>query len=230
MDALGLRGCIGRVTICLMGRKRTGQVEIVEWGGHRWRRWPDSKRRADRVYFKRNGKYLHRAIWAAEYGPIPVGHHIHHADGNASNNAIDNMECVTPKQHAAEHWTAERAAAAVAVLVRVNHLAKAWHRSPEGREWHREHARAVAENRVAVGHVCVVCAKQFRSVGDATICSGKCFASQRRDSGVDDVELRCPECGRVFRRNKYAKPGCCSRSCAARKANRERHGLQPDRC
>jgi hypothetical protein len=33
------------------------------------------------------------------YGPIPIGHEIHHKDSNHSNNHIDNLQCVTVEEH-----------------------------------------------------------------------------------------------------------------------------------
>lgn len=56
-------------------------------------------------YFK--GKYywelVHRLVYeGVSGGPIPDGLQINHKDGNRVNNAISNLELVTPKQNA-EH-------------------------------------------------------------------------------------------------------------------------------
>lgn len=40
----------------------------------------------------------------------PKGYHIHHIDGNASNNHIDNLTILTIKQHVQEHWDMWKAA------------------------------------------------------------------------------------------------------------------------
>ena len=42
-------------------------------------------------YFRSARKFLHRAIWESANGPIPVGHHIHHLDGDPSNNVLGNL-------------------------------------------------------------------------------------------------------------------------------------------
>lgn len=42
---------------------------------------------------------IYRRIYEQNYGPIPKGHHIHHIDGDHSNNHIDNLQCVSPQEH-----------------------------------------------------------------------------------------------------------------------------------
>ena len=42
-------------------------------------------------YFQRKGKRLHRTVWEFHNGTIPKGYHVHHKDGNRSNNAIENL-------------------------------------------------------------------------------------------------------------------------------------------
>ena len=67
------------------------------------------------MYFKRteNGqpKWLHRAIWESAFGAIPPKHHIHHADENPFNNALENLVCVLGSKHLSRHglerWESE---------------------------------------------------------------------------------------------------------------------------
>lgn len=42
---------------------------------------------------------VHRLVWAALRGPIPQGMEINHIDGNPGNNAVDNLELVTPAEN-----------------------------------------------------------------------------------------------------------------------------------
>ena len=46
---------------------------------------------------------IHRACWEAYRGPIPKGHVIHHIDGNRTNNAIENLVCMTNGEHIGLH-------------------------------------------------------------------------------------------------------------------------------
>jgi hypothetical protein len=54
---------------------------------------------------KRKSKSIskHRLIWIKQNGPIEKGLIIHHKDFNKNNNEIDNLECLTPKEHRQKH-------------------------------------------------------------------------------------------------------------------------------
>lgn len=43
--------------------------------------------------------YAHRLVWEVVHGPIPEGFHVDHLDGNARNNAIGNLEMITPAEN-----------------------------------------------------------------------------------------------------------------------------------
>ena len=201
------------------------RVEAVEFQGVRYRRYPDSRRLSDANYFKSStGTSLHRAVWAFHNGPIPPGHHVHHVDGNTGNNDISNLECVPAAVHLREHMlTPERLAKSRAAIELARPAAAEWHRSEAGKAFHSKLGRASWDGRVGAERECVVCGGKFHSrTGRATVCSNRCFAAQRRSSGVDDADFTCPECGATFRANKYSKQVMCSRSCATKKNNRDR--------
>ena len=48
-----------------------------------------------------NTRYVHRLVWIAFNGSIPEGKFINHIDGIKSNNSLDNLELVTPKENTA---------------------------------------------------------------------------------------------------------------------------------
>ena len=50
-----------------------------------------------------NRSQLHRDTWIFFNGPIPDGWDVHHVDGNPSNNAIGNLECLPKKEHGKVH-------------------------------------------------------------------------------------------------------------------------------
>ena len=62
---------------------------------------------------KRGWALLHRLVWYEAHGPIPPGHFIHHKDGNALNNRLRNLVCVTRAEHNRLH-AAERQAKQIA--------------------------------------------------------------------------------------------------------------------
>ncbi len=45
----------------------------------------------------------HRAVWEDAFGPIPPGYVVHHIDGNETNNALDNLQCMTTQAHSSIH-------------------------------------------------------------------------------------------------------------------------------
>lgn len=54
-------------------------------------------------YFGSSKDVLHRDVWKFYNGEIPKGHHIHHKDGNKSNNHINNLECISSSDHSKLH-------------------------------------------------------------------------------------------------------------------------------
>lgn len=119
-------------------------TETVYFNGRKYNRYPESPNPAHRRYFARAGARLHRDVWEHHNGAIPDGHHIHHIDGDTSNNDISNLECIPAADHRSEHReslrernTSERQRQH---LHRIRSKAAEWHKSDEGREWHRQHA------------------------------------------------------------------------------------------
>lgn len=44
-----------------------------------------------------------RDVWEKEVGPIPEGFHIHHVDGDHTNNDVSNLVALSPRAHAHLH-------------------------------------------------------------------------------------------------------------------------------
>jgi hypothetical protein len=177
--------------------------EIVEYNGVRYYRYPDAKRPSDRRYFKRQGRYLHRAMWEDANGSIPDGFEVHHKDRDTGHNQLDNFELLDHVAHG-ETRRGECSIEQRAHLDRVRPKASEWHGSESGLAWHREHGKQTWESR---------------SPRDR-FCSQACKATWRRESGVDDIQVVCPECGQVFTKNRYARKRTCSRICGARARKR----------
>ena len=163
----------------------------------------------------------YRQKWERANGPIPFGHEIHHRDGNRRNHALSNLELVSPAEHIDRH----RALGSLSSPARLAHLDKvrpkaaAWHASPEGRAWHREHGVKTWTARVPVQRECIRCGRPFMSVThreNDRYCSNACKAAWRRLSGIDDESRTCAKCGRTFTANRYSKTFLCSRQCGGR--------------
>jgi endogenous inhibitor of DNA gyrase (YacG/DUF329 family) len=132
--------------------------------GGLYRRWPSER------YWSRGGSKLHRDVWQAAFGPVPRGCHIHHRDGNPDNNCLANLECVPASEHLSRTWAAE------------------WHKSDEGRLWHRRHAKRSKSwtKWKREPRECPSCGKTFnaliRKSGNAQIyCGQTCKVAAYRD-------------------------------------------------
>lgn len=102
--------------------------------GGLYRMWPSEK------YLSRGGRRLHREVWKTAFGPIPKGCHIHHRDGDTFNNQLENLECMDASEHLAES-RAKRTEGDGWFSDSARERAADWHRSEEGRLWHRQHAQ-----------------------------------------------------------------------------------------
>lgn len=213
------------------------RVESVEYKGITFRRYPDAKQWADRAYFRPSSRYirqgvqaLHREIYADHFGPIPEGWHVHHRDGDPGNNAPENLECLPAADHLEHHAAPRRGQPGNAEhLERAREAAKLWHRSPEGREWHRQHGRNVFGNRPEQEYECEQCGKTYstKKTGGGRFCSNACKSKWRRAAGLDNVEKQCAACGKTFLGSKYGKTLTCSRQCGGA-YRRSRASVQPD--
>lgn len=183
-----------------------------------YKRYPDSEQRAHRVYYQASrgtGRgFLHRDVYRDHNGEIPEGYLVHHKDHDPFNNDPGNLRAVSRPEHALEH--PEVAGQPDEFLAEIRPLASAWHGSPEGIEWHREHGRRTWDTRQPVDRrVCEMCGEEFDAWFDrARYCSRRCI--NRSSEGKYTVTATCPICGTAYQRDKYReRPITCSRKCGA---------------
>lgn len=174
-------------------------------------------------------KRLHRYVWEFYNGKIPKGYEIHHIDGNKANNDISNLQMLSKSEHRKVHadnltdeqiqWKRDN--------FNKNARPKAieWHKSEEGRKWHKEHYEKYKEtfSKVKIDLVCIYCGKEFVGTSDTKFCSNACKSAYRRKSGVDNITKICPICNKEFVSNKYKCVTTCSRSCANKYRWRIKH-------
>ena len=53
----------------------------------------------------RSSRIAARKLWERTYGLIPKGFHIHHIDGDHTNNNVDNLDCISSADHMRLHHT-----------------------------------------------------------------------------------------------------------------------------
>lgn len=170
-------------------------------------------------YFQHKGKRLHRAVWEYHNGEIPKGYHIHHIDGNRSNNSIENLTLMKSTEHMSQHMQdAERKEKARDNIKKAIEAAPKWHKSENGREWHSKHGKEYWSKKGLETYNCSWCSKEFQTLNvygkdENHFCSNNCKSAFRRHSGVDNVERTCPICGKTYVVNRYRNNKTCSREC-----------------
>ena len=205
----------------IRGSKNSKSLEFVDYNGERF-----YIQYSGRYYSARSGKIrlLHRRVWSDVNGEIREGHHVHHIDGNWRNNDISNLELVDAKKHQAHHLR-ERMENNPEVFAESRKLAWAaatvWHRSDEGRDWHKGHGVRVWESREPTKATCSVCSTEYETFfsSRSRFCSRSCsqkesFQRHKTATGV------CAECGSEFSFNRYRTQTCCSRVCSNRRRGR----------
>lgn len=177
-------------------------------------------------YFTKGTSKLHRDVWEYHNGKIKKGYHIHHKDFNKENNNINNLELLSAKDHSAIH---ENNRDDKFIQKRKEHLenirplTKIWHKSDEGKEWHKKHAKDFNFGHKEYGkRICDICNKEYIAKSkNQKYCSGNCKSKARLISGVDNINAKCEYCNNDFIKNKYTKIRFCSKSCSAKHTKRK---------
>ena len=94
---------------------------------------------------------MHVYVWECNKGKIPLGYCLHHIDYNKDNNNIENLQLLTFDEHALLHNK----------LIVAREVAKEWHSSEEGLEWHKQHGKDIAQNWIIKEYKCVQCGSSF---------------------------------------------------------------------
>ena len=137
-------------------------------------------------YFNNGARKMHWYVWETETGrKREKGFHIHHVDGNTWNNRIENLQIIEGRKHLSEHakirvqnnpeWLKKFQSAGIA-------KAPEWHKSPEGIEWHREHAKKCNFGHFDYGMSnCEHCGKEYKKrTTTAKFCHPNCKAAALR--------------------------------------------------
>lgn len=169
--------------------------------------------------------HAHRWVWINYYGNIPKGMDIHHKDGDKSNNEIQNLEMLSRSDHLKRHWQEGR----FDLDKRRIQLAEArkWLKTTEGRQKQSESSKKAWIKRKTNIIFCIQCKKEVLTTQPWTkFCGSACEKRFRRASGVDNIHVICPECGKTFMKDKTTKKVYCSISCGAKNSARNRSKKQ----
>lgn len=175
----------------LFRSERARKHQVQECNGVRFYWKPDGYYKAD--HHKHGGVTMHRYVWELHCGPIPNGFHIHHKDGDKSNNCIENLEILSPSDHSKHHgkenpWVGSEENKRQ--IVRAGEFAKAWHSSEEGRKWHSQNSIKAWENRKIYALNCAQCGKEFTTKVPSIAkfchqnCKAKALRARRKDAGI----------------------------------------------
>ncbi len=106
------------------------------FNGKLYRVWPSQN------YYTRGSGYLHIDVWEAVFGKRPKGVHIHHRDGNITNNELNNLECMPDREHLRLTYRQQLAKGKKPSSFGDSARQKAaeWHKSPAGLLWHKRNA------------------------------------------------------------------------------------------
>lgn len=164
-----------------------------------------------------NGKRyrLHRYIYQKYYGEIPKGYDIHHIDHNKDNNEIENLQLLERNKHKQRH--AKEITEEQREFYRNNINEKArpkaieWHKSPEGREWHKKQYEVSlglykGQHAIKITMKCLYCGKEYETIktGSNKFCSNNCKSAYRRKLGIDNETRKCNKCNKEYIVNKYS--------------------------
>jgi hypothetical protein len=178
-----------------------------------------------RTYYQYEGRYftshtrkMHRDVWSFYNGEIPKGHHIHHIDGDVTNNDITNLQLMEASAHLrmeAKKRHKENPEWSKQFHTKGIEMAKEWHKSAEGREWHKQHGVKAFQKRQPISMVCQVCNKPYetKKYANSKFCSNNCKSAHRRNSGIDNVKRNCVVCNTEFTCNKHTPQSKCKRGC-----------------
>ena len=182
----------------------------VEWGGRTWHVWR-------RGYYEANLR-LHREVWMAAYGPIPKGYHVHHKNGDKTDNRLENLELITHGEHSSRHM-AEKIGPYRAKAIANSHAARL------------RNIEKLRKRRLR----CVMCGSVSHSGSrnPTRYCSSACLEAAR--SGAFGCERRrCEYCGVVYvatkRVQKFCSKPCNNAAAAARAGDRTVHEITCASC
>jgi hypothetical protein len=176
--------------------------------------------------------YAHRWVWMQHHGEIPEGYHVHHKDGDTSNNSYENLQLLQKSDHQKQHWNdPEKRAKRRKFLDEIRTLAHEKMRTPKIKEKTRKSMKEAWKSRPLCKINCVRCGKEVETPQKwRKFCDSSCRKEWRFSNGISHEEKICAWCQcKFFARKKILSQKFCSISCCSknsRKTIREKPHLQ----
>ena len=107
-------------------------------------------------------KRMHVYVWEYFNGPISKGYHIHHIDGDKSNNDIQNLQMLSATEHERLHGkmlTENQRETLRKNMAKATVMAKEWHNSNEGHECKSAWRRKSGIDDIT--KICFKCGKEY---------------------------------------------------------------------
>lgn len=165
-----------------------------------------------------NQEYLHRDIWRFYKGPIPDNFHIHHIDKDPSNNHIDNLECISPQDHAKIHYPD------------VKESFIKWHVTRDGKSHHSKLSKNTWVKRSPIFRKCSKCFEAFETFNTWTA-EFKCKKCQRKYQKRKKYKSICsPKIGKceICSKTLFQKTKSLKKFCSNKCKTKNRHHLKKD--
>lgn len=196
-------------------------IEYIEYDGIKFYRDNKGYWLSSKCHGISKSKRLHVYVWEKYNGAVPKGYHVHHIDHDTDNNDIENLQLIEKFKHLQYHarlqdkkWLKQN------LDENARPKAVEWHKSEEGREWHRKHYEEMKDKLYTTVHIkCAECGKETEagiSGAGNKFCSNKCKTMHRRKSGIDNILQKCEICGKEYNTNKYNPARYCSKECRVR--------------
>lgn len=163
--------------------------------------------------------YAHRWVWSNHHGEIPKGFHIHHKDGNRSNNCIENLELISAGDHVRLHFqNPKRKETGRNSIKKIAVLRDAWNKSEEGKKRRSELSIIFMQKLEPVPYKCATCGKEgmTKALRVKKHCSIKCKMAKRYRDGYYDkykTSAKCKICEKEYMTSRHRPARCCSKSC-----------------
>lgn len=175
-------------------------------------------------YFIYKSRPLHRVVWEYHNGKIPKGYDIHHIDGDKSNNQIENLQCLTRKEHRRLHVEMDRANGLIATPAKKYFICQKCGKEfsstlDDPKFCYACRAKPKPEHVVKPFkprsfRTCIACGKPFlltpeKRRGQHRTCSPQCHA---KVYPAPIPEKICPICGKLFK-GVHSSQKTCSVEC-----------------